>query len=117
MGVDSYIGTTACALDHYFGNNLIHAKMKLVHREAREGINIDLDELKREFISGLEGALSDTIPEYGGITKQHIRETIELARGDWSNVEIIKSIYRKIFAIKCKPFDEQALFGTNHESS
>ncbi|MBI3190938.1 hypothetical protein HYZ41_04525 [archaeon] len=105
---DKYIGTTASSLDHYFGNHI--GIVRLWHLEGL--MTKDFDSCKRNFIEGLERTIGENLPEYAGITNQHLRQMIQVAQqGDLSNIDTVKTLYKTYYKIKKDPFDEQKLFG------
>jgi hypothetical protein len=59
----------------------------------------------------LEEAVRERVREEEGITHQHLREMIDLARArDWSKVETIKALYRRFCEITGERYDEKELF-------
>ena len=86
---DIYSGTTASELDHYFSK--IVPIVKLWHESGR---NKEKFEAKRlEFVEGLERAIANNLPEFYGVTHQHLRDMIQLAQsGPWSDINTIDKI-------------------------
>lgn len=102
---DDYAGTLVADLDHYFGNYVGWA------RQCHLGIaSDDLAASKTAFINSLEKALAANLPSSKGVTSDHLREMIELARGDWSDVETIKTLYRRRYEIRREEYNEEKLF-------
>ena len=106
---ENYLGTTASILDHYFGNLVGIVRLWHLDKDTTQ----DYKSPKKEFIEGLEKAISDNLLEYGGVTKQHLKEMVQLAQsGDWSDITTIKKLYERYHKIRQKEFDEQEFFGT-----
>ncbi len=103
------LNTTASELDHYFGNCVGYAR--LFHIEQSSGKYLHKE--KEKFVSGLEKALVEEVSEEKEVTREHLREMIRLAKRDWSDVETIKSVYKRYFEIRGTDFgvyDEGKLF-------
>ena len=100
--------TTAAELHHYFGNHVGIARWSHVGDTYIYNINRCRD----AFIAGLEKTLAEELPESAGVTIIHLQEMIKLARGDWSELETIKSLYRYYYNVTGGQFDEAKLFPT-----
>ncbi|MBI5061404.1 MAG: hypothetical protein HZB67_03750 [Candidatus Aenigmarchaeota archaeon] len=91
-----YFATTAGRLDHYFRTCIGAAHVLMDFGQT--GINYN--EMQERFISGLERVIAKNLPEYDGVTNDHLREMVELARGkDWSDREQLLQLrarYREI---------------------
>ena len=101
--------TTANELDHYFGNFVGRVR----HFHIGEINTFDFESNREKFIEGLERALTEEVPEERGTTRDHLREMVNLAQGDWSSISAIKALYRKYYEIREVDFgkyDEQKLF-------
>lgn len=109
MAKGPYFGTTASSLDHYFGN---YAGMaRLFHLDKPKPSPDAFEERKQKFIAGLERAIAQNLPEYGGITQQHLREMMQLAQGDWTDVRTVKALYARYDELRQGGRDIPALFG------
>lgn len=105
-----YFGTTASALDHYFGNGV--GMVRLWHISDTPGLAGSFDQKKKDFIQGLERAIQEDLPEFPPVTTQHLREMIALANsGNWADINTIKALYRRYYEIKRQPYNEAKLFG------
>ncbi len=102
---DNHTGTTVSALEHYFGNHVTIVRVNLLMNP-----DYDSQSCRDKFIAGLEKAVRDNLPEEQGVTQDHLREVIELARGDWKDIGTIKELYRRVYEIAKEPFDEPGLF-------
>lgn len=108
-----YDGSTASALDHYFGNTVAAVRILLLgHKEGQfSQVHIDYEKTKQEFVTNLNLALEQQVPEYGNVRRQDLRNIIQLAEaGSWSNVETIKDLYKAYYKIRGREFDEMELF-------
>ena len=104
-----YWGSTAAALDHYFGNYIEMARLFHVFdtpKPSREAF----EERKTKFIAGLESTIARNLPVHGGITQDHLREILQLAQGDWSDINVVKSVYDMYYQINGTKYDEKMLF-------
>ena len=101
-----YLQSTAGKLDKYFGDYVCWVRN--VHIGAIENCNFKQNRTK--FIDGLEKTLADGLPQRKGVTRDHLREMIELARGDWSCVETIQGLYYRYSEIREKNYDVEKLF-------
>ncbi len=89
MGENEYLGSTAWAFDDRFGNRVAPAKLS---KDVELGF--DFDKIRDDYIAELEDAINQNLPEYDGVTNEHLREMIELSRGkDWSDLEVIGALY------------------------
>ncbi|MBI4452135.1 hypothetical protein HY637_01780 [Candidatus Woesearchaeota archaeon] len=105
---DPYLGTTASELDHYFRNEVGMARNCLLKGEKERA---QAKKAEANFVNGLERAIAENLPEFKGVTQQHLREMTQLAQsGDWADIRTIKALYRRYYEITGKPFDEQKLF-------
>ena len=103
-----YLGTTASALDHFFGNHI--GCLRILYARGVEVV--DINSYKNKFIDGIEGVIKSNLPEYAGVTNQHLVQIVQVAkRVDLSNIKGLKEIYRNYFEIKRETFNEQELFG------
>jgi hypothetical protein len=60
-------------------------------------------------VTGLEKTIEAGVPEGNGVTLDHLRDILELARADWSIPTLI-GLYHRNSEITGKPFDEAKLF-------
>lgn len=104
---DKYIGTTAVDLDHYFRNEVGAVRMSHIAGDR----TCNFEDSRRDFIAGLERTLMDHVPESEGVTRTHLQEMVQMAQGDWSNIETIKRLYKRYFEVRGKEYNEEALFG------
>ncbi|GEM_PF-3483115 len=115
--VDQSQGTTALSLDHYF-QNIADCFQNVVDNARYRHLNGSttgeyLQESKVRLTAALETAIKKNLPEDRGVTQQNLQEIIELASGDWSNIDTIRQLYRRYFQIKNREYDEQELFALN----
>ena len=97
-----YLGTTTLALDHYFGSCIQAVTGVLgVHRRAN---NYDFGHDQDRLIAGLERAIEKNVPEEDGVTHDHLREIISLARQDWSNLDVAKRLYQRGWELRPKRY-------------
>lgn len=99
------LGTTNSELRHYF-NKVSAARIKHLYPDR----DVDLDRLKADYTSGLELAIDKDVPEDKGVTIDHLREMLQLARGDWVVIGTIKALYRRHREIIRQAYDEDSEF-------
>jgi len=87
MSDNKYL-TTAYAWDDLFGNKV--GPVILYHSPGSSYYDCDYEGCRNEFIAGLKSALS--LPEDEDVTRDHLREMIKIAEGDWSDIETIRAI-------------------------
>ena len=106
-----YDGSTASALDHYFGNCVAPVRIFLIDKKGLFSVAPkDYGEIKREFIHHLNQVLESQRPEYANVKREDLAKMVRLAEGDWSDVRTIKELYRAYYDIKKMPFEEEKLF-------
>ncbi len=105
---DNYLGTTAGELDYLFGNHVGIARVKLL-KDPKYEANTHRD----DFITGLQRAIQEDLPEGQGVTHNHLMTMSELASQDWSGVDTIKALYNLFGEIRGKEYniDMGKLFG------
>ncbi len=102
-----YNGSTAEALDHYFGNNAGICKTWL-----SDGYDGNFESRKMGFIRGLENTIKKDLPVYEGVTNERLREIAKLAgKLDFSKPSDLLQLYRACYRIRRKKLDEDKLFG------
>jgi hypothetical protein len=97
----------ASMTEHYLGNAVGLARMHII--EGGHDASF-LEAMKNNFITrGIEVDLKrvDSIR----YSESDLKDVLEIANGDWTDIETIKNIYRKMYEMKGKDFDEEALFG------
>ena len=97
-----YLGTTTLALDHYFSNcSSVFTGVVGVHYRS---IGYDFCPQQDRFIAGLERAIEKNVIEDEGVTLDHLREMIALARQDWSNLDAVKKLYQRGWELRPKRY-------------
>ena len=95
---------TTHALDHWFSHSAALARLDHLDGEQSNFVTH-----KRTFIENLEDALRGS-PEVGGVTRDHLREMVALAQGDWCDVATIKGLYKRYNQIRNQPYNESEFF-------
>jgi len=97
-----YLGTTSMVLDHYFGNS-VNSFTGLLGVRYR-ATNYDYSPTRDKFIGGLERAIEKNVPETEGVTLDHLREMVDLARHDWSDLDAVKRLYQRGWELRPKKY-------------
>lgn len=76
------------------------------HWEAKKCSDL-FKSIRDEFVQGLEAAIAENLPEYAGVTNQHLREMVQIAQsGDWSDPEIIRALSKRFSEIRQEPYKD-----------
>jgi len=95
---------TAEWLDHYVNQNVQIVRM------AYSSNRPDLAFVaQKELIEGLENKMERGMIVSDGVTIEHVKEIIELARKEWTKDSVI-SLYKRYCEIRDRPFEEGGLF-------
>ncbi|MBI2665406.1 hypothetical protein HYX12_02175 [Candidatus Woesearchaeota archaeon] len=102
MAEPDYLGTTSLALDHYFGNctGCFTGVVGVRYRAT----NHDFGPSRDKFIAGLERAIEKNVPETEGVTLDNLREIVDLARHDWSDLDAVKKLYQRGWELRPKRY-------------
>ena len=88
-----YIGSTKSALDHQVGNKITPVKLVLSGDFEIDDIPTKIAENKTSFIVGLQRAVDEQFPVFGGVTHHDLTNVIELAENtDWSKPKQLKKL-------------------------
>ncbi len=115
----TYEESTADWLSHYFGNYVGQMKYyhcssefrRIIQERDRENQTEPLPvRLRQEFCKRLQDKIDAKVPEQSGVTYDHLREMIDLAQGDWNDINTIKALSQRYKEISKNNWDLEAIF-------
>lgn len=88
-----YLGSTKAELDHQVGNKITPVKLGLSGDFEFDDMPTMIAASKTSFIAGLQRAVDEQFPVFGGVTHHDLTEAIELAENtDWSKPNQLKKL-------------------------
>ena len=90
---EGYNGSTKAELHHRLGNNYVLVKMAVDGRWEPDDLSTFVTKSKESFIAGLQRAVDNQFPVFGGVTHDQLKTVIKLAKtSDWTSSDELQQL-------------------------